>query len=270
MRYLVGKTIEHTFPALFASTQSLEVPGVGRLEAYPNRDCLRYLEPYGLSDVRDFFRGTLRYPGWCEAWRSLLDLGWLDTEPGDWTGGPYREFLSPYVGGAEGAEGSLVTRLARRLGVDEDHDVIACMEWLGLLSDRPISEFNAAPLDVITNRLQRMLRYRSGERDLVVLLHRFTATRADGSLRTITKRLLLSGEAGDDSAMARSVSYPAAIACRLLMDGQVDLAGVQIPVDPQLTDPILLGLERRGLHVEESEYGGDVDVGRPGDRIVGH
>ena len=60
--------------------------------------------------------------------------------------------------------------------------------------------------------------------------------------------------------MAKCVSYPAAIACRLLLDKQVDISGVQIPVDPQLTDPMLLGLERRGLHIEEREYDGDVPV----------
>ena len=258
VRYLAaGAMIERSFPDLFDSPQSLEVAGVGRLEAYPNRDCLRYLAPYGLAAVRDFFRGTLRYPGWCQTWRSLSNLGLLDTEPLDWAGQSYGEFLNHYLGGGRNG---VVERLARRLGVHEDHDVIARLEWLGLLSDRPIPETHASPLDIITSRLQRKLRYHPGEHDLVVLLHRFTATRADGTLRTITKQLIISGDAGDESAMAKCVSYPAAIACRLLLDKQVDISGVQIPVDPQLTDPILLGLERRGLHIEEREYDGDVPV----------
>ena len=260
VRYLrLGEVIERPFPELFDAPQKLEVTGFGELEAYPNRDCLRYLAPYGLSAVRDFFRGTLRYPGWCETWRSLSDLGLLNIEPVDWCGQTYAEFLSRHIGGGEGG---LVYRLARRLGVDEDHDIVARLEWLGMLSDRVIPAQRASPLDIVTSRLQRKLRYRPGERDSVVLLHRFGATRADGSVRTITKQLLLQGTAGDDSAMARTVSYPAAIACRLLLDNQVHLSGVQIPVDLQLTDPMLLGLERRGVHVEEREYEGDIEVWR--------
>ena len=93
-------------------------------------------------------------------------------------------------------------RLARRLWVHGDHDVIARLEWLGLLSDRPIPETHACPLDIITSRLQHKQRYDPGEHDLVVLLHRFTATRADGSLRTTSKQMLLSADAGDESAKA--------------------------------------------------------------------
>ena len=117
-----------------------------------------------------------------------------------------------------------------------------------------------SPLDIITSRLERKLRYGPGERDLVVLLHRFLATRADGTLRTITRRLIISGDAGDESAMANCVSFPPPSPAVCCSTSLVDLSGVRIPVDPQLTDPILLGLERRGLHVEERECDGDVPV----------
>ena len=73
----------------------------GRLEASPNRDCLRYLAPNGLAAVRDFFRGPLRYPGWFEIWRSLSNLGLLDTEPLGWAGQSYGEFLNHYLGAGE-------------------------------------------------------------------------------------------------------------------------------------------------------------------------
>ena len=77
-------------------------------------------------------------------------------------------------------------------------------------------------------------------------------------MRRIVSRMVLHGTAGDDSALARTVSYPAAIACRLILGGRVSLTGVRIPVDEQLTLPILLGLDRRGLHVHENEE--DLDL----------
>lgn len=44
-------------------------------EVYPNRNSLPYIEEYGLSDVADlqlFVRGTLRLPGWKEAWADIF------------------------------------------------------------------------------------------------------------------------------------------------------------------------------------------------------
>jgi saccharopine dehydrogenase (NADP+, L-glutamate forming) len=251
VRYLEGgQVVERTFPALFDSPRRVEIPGLGVLEAYPNRDCLRYLEPFGLRDVRDFYRGTLRYPGWSRTWHTLFDLGLLDLEPRSWTGATYAEFVGRHL--PPGPEG-IVERLARAAGLDADDEVVSRLEWLGLLSDRRLPESEASSLDVLSNRLEKKLRYREGERDMVVLEHRFVATDAEGARRRITVRLLAFGTAGDESALARTVSIPAAIACRLVVDRRVDLTGVQIPVDAQLTVPILLGVERRGFHVQEIE-----------------
>ena len=253
-----GKRVYRNFPDLFSKPYEIAFPGIGRLEAYPNRDCLRYIEAYGLTGAKDFYRGTLRYPGWCETWHALFRLGLLELQPRDWTGSTYAEFLSHHV---TGREGGLVDRLARTLGVEPDHEVIARLEWLGLLSDRPVPEGCASPLDVISNRLERKLRYSEGERDMVLLEHNAIVVRADGRLRRIVKHVRLFGAAGDVSAMARAVGYPAAIACRLLLEGRVRLAGVRIPVDLELTEPILLGLARRGIPVEEREE--DLPAGHP-------
>ena len=257
VRYLEGgRIVERTFPDLFRHPREIDVAGVGPLEAYPNRDCLRYLEVYELDGVRDLFRGSLRYHGWCDTWRALFDLGLLDLTPRHWCGLTYAQFLQRHLG--EPAEGALVERLARRIGCPPDDELVARLEWLGLLSDRLLASDCASSLDVLTARLERMLRYRPGERDMAVMEHHLVVARADRRLRKVVSRMLLFGHAGDDSALARTVSFPAAMACRQILDDAVTLTGVQIPVDPQLTLPILLGLHRRGLHVHEYEE--DVDL----------
>ncbi len=251
VRYLEnGEIIARPFPDLFEAPRFLAVPGVGRLEAYPTRDCLRYQRAYELTEARDLFRGTLRYPGWCETWQALFELNLLDLEPQDWSGLTCAEFLSRRLppGG-----GTLKERLARRLGIAENHPIIRRFEWIRLLSDDPTPPGTVSALDLITELLQWTLRYAPGERDMVLLEHHLTVTRADGRQRKITKRLLLFGTAGDDSAMARTVSLPAAIATRLLLDRKVNLSGVHIPVDPQLSGPILAGLAARGIRLEETE-----------------
>ena len=61
----------------------VEIAGVGPLEAYPNGDALAFLEPLGLDTtrLRNAGRFTLRYPGHCRFWRTMVALHLLDDEP---------------------------------------------------------------------------------------------------------------------------------------------------------------------------------------------
>ena len=54
-----------------AHYETVEVPGAGSFEGYTNRDCLGYIEQYGLAGIASMFRGTLRYPGWCDTLRAF-------------------------------------------------------------------------------------------------------------------------------------------------------------------------------------------------------
>jgi saccharopine dehydrogenase-like NADP-dependent oxidoreductase len=70
---------EHIFDAPHIST--LDVPGVGTLEAYPNGDAMHYRELYGLGPaLRDLGRFTLRWPGHGTYWRTMAGLGFLADE----------------------------------------------------------------------------------------------------------------------------------------------------------------------------------------------
>lgn len=243
-----GEVIERDFPDYFNDPRPVSVPGVGHLEVYPNRDSRHYVPLYGLEKADTFMRGTLRYRGWCRTWRALHRLGLLDLEERDWKGVRWRDWVSDHL---PPEPGDLIPRLARALGLGEDDDVIARLEWLGLASDRMVGDFVATPVDVLARRLERKLQYEPGERDMVVLEHHFEYEQADGTPAVRTVRLLMFGEAGDDSALAQTVSLPAAIACTLLLDGKVSLTGVRIPTDPQLTGPILSGLADRGIRLTD-------------------
>ena len=51
--------------------------------------------------------------------------------------------------------------------------------------------------------------------------------------------------------MSRLVGLPAAIAANLILRGRVTARGVQIPVLPELYDPILDELDEEGVKLEE-------------------
>ncbi len=102
-RYLEdGQVVEVPNRRLFATRHPVPVEGVGVLEAYPNRDSLPYIQLYGIPEARTMYRGTLRYPGWCETWQKFVELGLLDLkEREDLTGMTYRQLLAHQIGRPE-------------------------------------------------------------------------------------------------------------------------------------------------------------------------
>lgn len=264
-RYLRdGKIIDVPGPDLFAHCWPFPVPGQGILEIYPNRDSLAYQTPYGLAETSGLFRGTIRYPGWSATLKSVADLGLLDVDEETWGKEvTYRDLTLRRV--PEGP-GSGLSRLARHLGQDPDGDILARLEWAGLLSDRPLPFTVGSPLDAFIHRLMRLMQYRPGERDLVHLEHRALAVFPDGHSEEIHSRLVLEGEPFGESAMARTVSLPAAIAIRLILEGSLDAVGVQVPTAPEFYRAILPELESLGIALEEQiipRHEGPLDTTAP-------
>jgi len=65
------------------NVHEVEIAGVGPLEAYPNGDALDFAGLLGLdvTHFRNVGRFTLRYPGHCQFWRTIVALHLLDDEP---------------------------------------------------------------------------------------------------------------------------------------------------------------------------------------------
>jgi len=59
------------------------------------------------------------------------------------------------------------------------------------------------------------------------------------------------GVEGVETAVARTVALPAAIATRLLLEGKIRATGVLIPVAPAIYLPVLEELENTGIRFTE-------------------
>lgn len=245
-----GELVEHPSPYLPGGPEPVEVPGVGMLEGYPNRDSLAYGPLYGLDSPEDLFRGTLRYPGWCETMRAFYRLGLLDPQDDPSLGPSYCDLLDQRL---PPGSGPIPSRIARFLDLPEDHPVLDRMAWLGLFSQQPLPDDAHSPVDAVAGLFSEKLAYEEGERDMVVLEHHLGIEDADGARRRIVERLMVFGTAGDESAMARTVGVPAALAAGLILERKIDLVGVQIPVAEEVARPVLVGLRRRGFEVEVEE-----------------
>ena len=250
-RYLMqGAVKEIPGPQVFHHRWPYHVEGVGLFEIYANRDSLAYVSTYGLDGIDNMFRGTIRYRGWCHTIRSLAKLRMLDDVPRPWKGeATYADFMDELL---PDGNGSLVLRLAAFLEVPSDDPLISRLEWAGLLSQRPIPDGPISPLDVLVHRLERLLGYQPWERDMIILRHEFLAEWEGRRPRErIVSMLVDYGDPNGDSAMSRTVSLPAAIATRLVVEGDLNLSGVHIPVLPEIYGPVLGELAEIGIHFEE-------------------
>ena len=251
-RYLKeGETIDVPGPELFAHYATCPIAGFGDLEVYPNRDSLPYVETYGIPTVRSMYRGTLRYPGWCDTLKRIAELGLLDeSERPDLPGTTYARMLGERIG-SEGA--ATASDLASFLGLPDDAKPIRDFEWLGLFSDETIPEGATSLLDALATRMLGKMQYAPGERDMLVMQHEFVAEYADRTEKT-TSTLVDYGIPNGDSSMSRLVGLPAAIGARRILQGEIDLTGVHVPTRPEIYDPILDELETMGVSfVERTE-----------------
>lgn len=243
-----GKIVEIPGKLLFKHRWPLEVGGM-QFETYPNRNSLPYIETYGLKDVHTMFRGTIRNVGWCDALFCIAQLGLLSDAPRTDLAGLTFNALTRKLTNAQPEE-TTVQALQRFLGPDATPKVIAMLEWLGLTSEEPLPQTDPTLLDVMTARFMAKMAYEEGERDMIVLYHEFIATYPERQEK-ITSTLIDFGIPHGDSSMARTVSLPAAIATRLILQDKIKLTGVLAPVMPEIYNPVLDELEELNIVCRE-------------------
>jgi len=69
------------YEELFTADRVVEIPEIGYLSWYPNRDSLSYTPLYGLQDTTTFIRTTLRHPDFMHGWKNVIELKLTDETP---------------------------------------------------------------------------------------------------------------------------------------------------------------------------------------------
>jgi saccharopine dehydrogenase-like NADP-dependent oxidoreductase len=156
--------------------------------------------------------------------------------------------MAGLVGAAENED--VLEKTAAKVGLAPDSEVIRRLEWLGLFSDENVPDCDNR-LDILSARLLEKLYYKEGERDMLILQHKFTVENKDKSRDLITSTMIDFGIPGGDTSMARTVSLPLAIGVKLMAEGKINLTGVQIPKIKAVYDPVLEELERLNIKLED-------------------
>ena len=240
-----------TIPAadLFARPETIGIPGLGEFEGYPNRDSVSYRETYGIPEALTVFRGTLRYPGWCETLKKMVEIGLLEETPKDRAGITFDGLMRELAQAAPGT--GTKAAVASKLGLEAGSAIMSRLEWLGLFEAKPLPAAKGSALDNLTALMIDRLGYKEGERDMVVLQHEFLVRTESGGTERIVSTLVDYGVPGGDSSMSRTVGLPAGIGARLVLEGKIGSSGVRVPVDPEIYGPILDELEKLGVRFEE-------------------
>jgi saccharopine dehydrogenase-like NADP-dependent oxidoreductase len=234
---------------LFSEPARVEIPGVGTFEGYPNRDSVSYMDTYGFSDrVKDMFRGTLRNQGYCRLLTQIVRLGLLDDDSQqDFSGVTYLGLMEKMF------SKPVEETIPAKLGVSAKDSPLEAMKFIGLLGDRPVEIASGSWMDLLADRMQKALCYQPGERDMLLMRHDITFEYEGGKRREcITAIMVDFGIPNGDSSMARTVSLPAAIGTRMLLEGKIQLRGVRIPVVADIYDPVLEELEKMGIRFKET------------------
>ncbi|MBN2445834.1 MAG: saccharopine dehydrogenase NADP-binding domain-containing protein [Phycisphaerae bacterium] len=248
-----GQQIDIPGPELFTCHHPLHVDGIGQLEAYPNRDSLGYIDIYGLQGIDTMFRGTLRYPGWCACLKAVVDLGMLAEEPVTYaTDTTHAQWVTKLI--RTGSPVNIRQQVADFLKIDASANALERMEWLGLFSNEPIAHAGdeTTDLDVLAARMNERMPYKKGERDMLVMMHKFVARFTDGKQERHTSTLIDYGRPGGHSSMARTVGLPTAIGAKMILAGEITSAGVHIPVRPEVYNPVLDELALLDIRFEEN------------------
>ncbi len=254
-QYLENKKYKYIpYNRLFGQYKTINVQGMGTFEAYANRDSLLYREIYGLSDIPNILRGTIRYNGFCDAWNALIKIGLTDgsypiLEPDNLT---YNALMEAYLGSENGSIGSVKDRIAEFLGEDVNSAVMKKLDWLGLFSKKKIGMSAATPALILENLLLEKWKLQPADKDMIIMQHEFEYE-LNGKKKMLTSTLVLKGKDSIDTAMARLVGIPMGIFVKLVMLGKIKTTGVNIPVMKQVYEPVLEELKEYGVAFIEKE-----------------
>ena len=246
-----GKRVYIEPKDLFKDRFTFNFPGIGELEVYPNRDSISYIDIYGIPEASTMYRGTFRFRGWCETLDAMKSFNMLDDSVRNYSGKSYAEFLAERAG--TGTD-DLKKSVALKLGINESSAAIRSFEFLGFFSDETMDYAEVSPFDITADRMIKRMPLSDNERDMVVLQHIFLASYPDGDKEVIKSSMLDFGSPSTNTAVARTVALPAAIAVKMILEKKIGLTGVWRPVAPQIYHPVLDELKTLGIEMKE-EFG---------------
>ncbi len=251
---------------LFRRTEFIEVKNYGKFEVYANRNSLKYKEIYGLNDILTLYRGTIRRVGFSKAWNTFVQLGMTDDsyvmEHSEEMS--YRDFVNSFL--PYSPTDSVELKFRHNLKIDQDDIIWEKLLELDLFSPKKkIGLKNATPAQMLQKILEDKWSLEESDRDMIVMYHKFGYEK-DGEKKQIDATMVNIGKDRRETAMARTVGLPVAIASLKILNGTISTPVFQLPTSRVVYRPILEELAKNGIvfRDEEKEYLGYNPFGEVG------
>ena len=139
---------------------------------------------------------------------------------------------------------------------DKMHDASLTLKqlfFLGMDDEQTvINKGSCTAVDVLQYCLEKKLALEAGDKDMIIMQHEFEYE-IDSSQHKLTSTLILSGDDHIRTAMAKTVGLPMGIAAKLILNGSIDIKGLQIPIHKEIYKPVLKELESFDVIFKESK-----------------
>lgn len=249
-----NKIIEIDYQDIFNDCTTVNIPGLGQLACYPNRDALSYIPLYGLEQVANFERTTLRYPEFCIGWNYIIQAGLTDT------------MLNKVIAGFEGKTIStwfeaclnfyskvenFESFLQKRVLPEHQPLVKILFEYLGLNSTDKIPDNKNSSAEILQYLLETRLALKAEDKDMIVMLHEIEY-QIDEKIKKVSSHLIVKGDNQQETAMAKTVGLPLFWAVELILENKISVKGLQVPVIKEIYEPVLNQLVSQGIKFTET------------------
>lgn len=242
---------------LFRRTEFIDIEDYGRFEGYANRDSLKYRKVYGLEGIPTIYRGTLRKPGFCRAWDVFVKLGMTDDSYvlENSENMTFRDFTNTFL--AYSPYDRVELKLMHYLNIPQDSELMEKLTWLGIFEKTKIGIKKATPAQILQHILELKWTMDPEDHDMIVMYHKF-GYELNGEQKMIESSMVTIGRNSKETAMARTVGLPVAIAAKNILNGNITVPGVQIPISKEIYTPMLKELSENGIVFNERhlEYQG--------------
>lgn len=248
-----GKYKYIPYQKVFRRTEFMDIEGYGRFEGYANRDSLKYRSIYGLDNVLTMYRGTLRRVGFSKSWNMFVQLGLTDDSYTleNSENMSYREYINSFL--AYHPTDSVELKLRHYLKIDQDDSIWDKLVELDIFNpNKKVGLKNATPAQILEKILMDSWTLEPQDKDMIVMYHKFGYER-NGKQHQIDASMVCIGEDQTYTAMAKTVGLPVGMAALQILNNKIKNYGVQLPIKPEIYNPILEELETFGIVFNEKE-----------------
>ncbi len=163
----------------------------------------------------------------------------------------YRDFINSFL--PYSPTDSVELKLRHNLKIDQDDIMWDKLVELDLFNkDKIIGLENATPAQALQKILSDKWTLAEDDKDMIVMYHKF-GYELKGEKKQIDSTMVLIGENQTNTAMAKTVGLPVAIAALAILNKKITTPGVQIPITKEVYTPILKELESHGIVFKEKE-----------------